>query len=102
MKKRTLFIIPLLILMMVVIAGFLLSVDFLSSGNIQRQKENLESAIQKDITDFYAYNGYYPEDLSVLKDNYGLTYNEELFFVDYQIYGANLRPVVTVLERSTD
>jgi len=40
MKKRTLFIIPLLILMMVVIAGFLLSVDFLSSGNIQRQKEN--------------------------------------------------------------
>ena len=40
------------------------------------------------------------ESLDYLKTNYGITYNEDLFFVDYRISGANIFPDVTIIERS--
>ncbi len=35
-----------------------------------------------------------------LKEEYGLQTDYEEFFVDYQVFGANLMPDVTVLERT--
>ena len=37
--------------------------------------------------------------LEYLKENYGLTYNEDLFYVDYRTTGANLMPDVTIIEK---
>ena len=37
--------------------------------------------------------------LEYLKENYGLTYNEDLFYVDYRTTGANLIPDVTIIEK---
>jgi hypothetical protein len=34
-----------------------------------------------------------------LKENYGLTYDEDLFFVDYQTIGSNILPDVTIIEK---
>ena len=34
-----------------------------------------------------------------LKAHYGLTYDENLFFVDYQTVGANIYPDVTIIEK---
>ena len=48
----------------------------------------------------YAVEGAYPQSLDYLKTNYGITYNEDLFFVDYRISGANIFPDVTIIERS--
>jgi hypothetical protein len=43
--------------------------------------------------------GKYPESLDYLKEHYGLTYNEDLFFVDYRVSGSNILPDVTIIER---
>jgi len=99
MKRRTLLMIPLFVVMVLLIAGFILSIDLVSSSSIQRQKEELTTTLEKQITDYYAWHGMYPDTIETLKEEYGLTYNEDLFFVDYQIYGKNLRPEVTILER---
>lgn len=78
---------------------FLYGVDTLSDSNLERQKDALEKALTQSITYCYSVEGIYPEDLNYLKEHYGLTYNEELFFVDYRTTGANLLPDVTIIER---
>ena len=77
---------------------FLIGVDRFSADSMHRQKENLENALQRTITYCYASEGMYPEDLDYLKDHYGLTWDESLFYVDYQVSGANIYPDVTILE----
>lgn len=79
---------------------FLQGINSLSSDTRQRQKESLENAIMRDITYCYTMEGSYPESLEYLKERYGLTYDEDLFFVDYRVSGSNIRPEVTIIERS--
>ena len=34
-----------------------------------------------------------------MKEAYGLTYNEDLFFVDYRVPSGNIRPTYVILEK---
>ena len=43
--------------------------------------------------------GAYPESLEYLKENYGLIYDEDLFFVDYKVEGSNILPDITIIEK---
>ena len=78
---------------------FLQGISSISAGTRKRQKESLENAIMRSVTHCYAVEGSYPADLDYLKENYGLTYDETLFFVDYQMIGANILPDITIIER---
>lgn len=75
------------------------AVDNFSENAKQRQLESLENAIQQSIVYCYTLEGFYPENLEYIKENYGLTYNEELFFVDYRLQGTNIMPDVTIIPR---
>ncbi|MDD6685128.1 MAG: hypothetical protein PUE47_04985 [Lachnospiraceae bacterium] len=88
-----------LVLASVLLIIFAISVRFLSGGNENRQRQNLERTLENDITACYALEGSYPESLDYLKKNYGLVYNEKAFYVDYRVTGTNIRPVVTVIRR---
>lgn len=78
---------------------FFQGISSVSENTKKRQRESLENAITRGITYCYAVEGAYPENLSYLKENYGLAYDENLFFVDYRISGANILPDVTIIER---
>lgn len=78
---------------------FIQGISSLSSGTKKRQKESLENAIMRNITYCYSVEGAYPESLDYLKEHYGLTYDEDLFFVDYRVSGSNILPDVTIIER---
>lgn len=43
--------------------------------------------------------GTYPPDINYLTDHYGLTYDSDYYYIDYQYIGSNLRPDVTIIER---
>jgi len=89
-----------MILAAVIIVVFVAAVFLVSGGNVSRQEESLDRALENDITACYAMEGSYPESLDYLKENYGLTYNEKLFYVDYQVPGSNIRPVVTIIRKT--
>lgn len=78
---------------------FLQGISSLSVSTRKRQKESLENAIMRNVTYCYTVEGAYPESLDYLKENYGLTYDEDLFFVDYRIAGSNILPDVTIIEK---
>jgi len=69
-----------------------------SDGNVERQREALEDGLTRCITECYAEEGMYPGQLEYLEDNYGLTYDKDLFYVDYQVRGANIRPDYTIID----
>ena len=78
---------------------FVQGVSSLSASTVKRQKESLENAIVRSVTYCYAVEGSYPGNLEYLKEYYGLTYDEELFFVDYRTAGSNILPDITIIER---
>lgn len=90
---------PVLILV-AILAVFVLFSNSMVDTNTAREKEILENAIDRSITQCYALEGVYPADLAYLEENYGLIYNKEQFFVDYQYIGGNLRPDITIIERN--
>lgn len=88
------------LLIFVVICGlFSVGITRISNRTRQEQKNSLEHALWRGITQYYALEGHYPETLQDLKDTCGIRYDTDLFFVDYQIGGANLLPDITVIER---
>lgn len=99
-KRRTSITAYLPVLLLVlVLGGFVAFSASFSRSNLAYEKDILEKAIDRSITQCYALEGYYPADLEYLKEHYGLTYNEAHFYVDYQYIGGNLRPDVTIIER---
>ena len=78
---------------------FLLALSSIQDSALQKQQESLETALERDITHCYAVEGYYPPSLSYIEEHYGLTYDKDLFFVDYQPVGSNIRPNVTIIAR---
>lgn len=70
-----------------------------SQTNLAYEKDLLQKALDRSITQCYALEGTYPNDLEYLEEHYGLTYNKDHFFVDYQYIGGNLRPDITIIEK---
>lgn len=75
---------------------FLFAVNNASKGNIDRQQESLEKAIQRDVVYCYATTGRYPKTFDYIERVYGLTYDKALFSVEYEIQGSKIPPVVKV------
>ena len=82
-----------------VLLCFYLSVMSVSSESDKEEYQTLETALTRSITQCYAVEGNYPESLDYLKKSYGLHYDEEKFFVDYQPLGSNIIPDVTIIKK---
>ena len=80
-----------------VILLFIGGLSSLSDSTMRLQKEILENAITRSVTYCYTVEGVYPENLDYLKDNYGIQIDEDRYAVFYEIEGANLMPVITVM-----
>ena len=85
-----------------IVAVFYFGVNALSRESAEKQMESLENAIRQGITHCYATEGHYPESLGYLQEHYGIRYDSDKYFVDYQILGENILPDVTIIEKQED
>lgn len=81
---------------------FLLLLSGVSDKNSEKQTEMLRLSISRGIAHCYSMEGHYPEDLEYLKEHYGITYNEDEYFVGYQVLGENIFPDVTIIKRNQE
>lgn len=85
----------------VVIFGlFYYGITQISSANNRQELESLQTTIHRDIVHCYASEGVYPPNLEYIEDNYGLTYDHNKYYIEYQPVGVNVLPDVTVMEVS--
>lgn len=75
-----------------IVVLFFLAIGYTSDTALTRQEEALNNALERGIVHCYAQNGYYPPSLDYIKEEYGLQYDEEHFFVDYQPTASNMHP----------
>ena len=87
------------IIFVLIAVFFIQAVEYSGRSSIEKEQESLESAIARDIVQCYAIEGMYPPSLSYMEEHYGLTYDDNVFFVDYQPIAANLYPDYTVILR---
>ena len=87
------------LLFLLIYGGFYLGMHFTSAETDQKQTEILHAAIAQSIAHCYATEGHYPENLEYLKEHYGIRYNSEKYFVDYQVLGENIFPDVTIIKK---
>ena len=78
---------------------------YLAAGPLERSVSGeslsiLEQSIRRGAVQCYALEGAYPEDISYLKQRYGVAYDSELYYVDYTYLASNLMPDITVLPQS--
>ncbi len=86
------------VFVLVLLLFSLLLRDF-SEETRQRQRQALETALNRCIVACYALEGKYPESLDYLQEHYHFVYNQEQFVIDYQLLADNIMPEVTILER---
>lgn len=87
----------LYLLFPVVLVAFYMMIMSVDKSTVDRQKESLQNALERDILHCYAVEGFYPPSLEYLEVHYGLNYDHSLFFVDYVPIGSNIRPDVTII-----
>ena len=78
---------------------FLQGINAVNDTTLEKQQESLETAISRSISQCYAVEGVYPPSLDYLEAHYGLLYDADVFLIDYEYYGSNLLPDVTVLRK---
>ncbi|MBQ7615036.1 MAG: hypothetical protein IJU77_08310 [Butyrivibrio sp.] len=83
----------------IIAAVFIIAVDYSGKSTIEKQQESLEKAISRDIVQCYAVEGQFPPNLEYMEEHYGLTYDKDTFFVDYQPIASNLYPNYVVILR---
>jgi len=97
-KSKKIFRLLPLVLGILVIMLFLSGVNYISDSSADKQFESLSNAITRDIAQCYAVEGAYPPSLDYIVEHYGLTYDSNMFFVDYQAIGSNIYPDVTIIK----
>ena len=88
-----------MIIFIAIFVAFIYAVGSISSDTTERQEKSLDAAINRGIVSCYFVEGTYPPSLAYLKEHYGLTDDEESFFVDYRPIGANIYPEVAIIRR---
>ena len=91
--RRLIYLLPILAFVILFVL-FLRGIGSVSESTLSKQQESLETALERSISQCY------PPSLEYLEQHYGLLYDEDSFFIDYEYYGSNLLPEVTVLRRT--
>lgn len=82
-----------------VLLCFLTALSNLSGGHEDAGRRQLEDAVRRAAVACYAAEGIYPPALSYLEERYGIQVDETRYAVTYDIFGSNLMPDITVLEK---
>ena len=88
--RKLVYLLPILAFLVLFVL-FLQGIGSVSESTLTKQQESLETALGRSISQCYAVEGCYPPSLE---------YDKNSFFVDYEYYGSNLLPEVTVLRRT--
>lgn len=59
----------------------------------------LRQSARKAVVQCYSIEGEYPQNMEYLEKNYGLEYNHDKYFIDYELFASNVMPNIDVFER---
>ena len=94
-------IIKILAIIVALVLAVLL-VNRIDTAHETAETEIVRDAVKNAAITCYAVEGAYPDDVSYLRDNYRLAYDEERYVVNYEAFAANMIPDIYVTEKSNE
>ena len=70
-----------------------------SAEEISEREDAIRETVQERALQCYVIENAYPESLSYLEENYGLTVNKKDFLIVYDLFAENQPPVIKVIYR---
>lgn len=61
-------------------------------------KDRLQEAIKNTAIQAYSIEGEYPHSIAEMEEKYGLRYDKERFFIDYNIIASNILPDIFIVD----
>lgn len=86
------------IIFILIFAVFLGGVQSTAESEAEESLRAVNESISRAVLCCYSIEGRYPATFDYLKENYGLSINEDKYVVYYQIYASNIMPDIDVLE----
>lgn len=80
-------------------AGAAQLLNGVDAQSARAEEELVVQALRRAMITCYAVEGIYPADVDYLKQNYGLAYNEDEYFVYYDAFADNILPEIHVSRR---
>lgn len=74
-------------------------VQKMGEGQQAESLKQLDNSIRKATMTCYATEGVYPPTIEYIEENYGIQIDRSKFTVFYEIFGDNMMPEITVMER---
>ncbi|MBQ8995844.1 MAG: hypothetical protein IJ091_08500 [Oscillospiraceae bacterium] len=96
MKKHWRLLISCLALIVVLVVLVQRSSVRASQEEIQESINSITDTVMRRALQCYVIEGAYPQNLSYLEENYGLTVNHEEYLIVYNAFAENLPPEVHV------
>lgn len=78
---------------------FFAALENLDGGQSKEGRRQLEASVRRASVACYSVEGIYPPDLDYMEKHYGLQIDRDRYTVFYEIFGSNLMPDITVLEK---
>lgn len=85
-----------LALFAIVAASVIAGVGNVSQKSSDEELKMAQDSIRRAVVSCYAIEGRYPDTYEYLKENYGLTVDEDKYIVHYEIFASNIMPEITV------
>ena len=89
-------IIALALVMVVLLAGSVLVINSMVSAGDAGEVRMVQDAVKNAALTCFAVEGAFPYELDYLRDHYGLAYDEETYFVVYDVFDPNIMPIIQV------
>ncbi len=86
-----------LVLFIIVAASVIAGVGNVSQKSSDEELKMAQDSIMRAVASCYAIEGRYPDTYEYLKENYGLTVDEDKYIVHYEIFASNIMPEITVI-----
>ena len=84
-------------LFIIVAAAVIAGVGNVSQKSSDEELKMAQDSIRRAVVSCYAIEGRYPDTYEYLKENYGLTVDEDKYIVHYEIFASNIMPEITVV-----
>lgn len=95
-KEEILFPVMVFVAVILVLVAGGVYFDYMSN---MQNIDLLRQSARKAVVQCYSIEGEYPQDVEYLEENYGLEYNHEKYFIDYDLFASNVMPNVDVFEK---
>ncbi|WP_418419448.1 hypothetical protein [Blautia sp.] len=84
-----------------IICIFLSGLSSVSRITSSNEEESLKKSILQSAVHCYATQGFYPDSMDYLEENYGISYDKEKYLVSYEALGSNMMPDITVFSNNS-